>query len=81
MYQEILKKWKFLDSSQWFNKKTFETYQNNKISFLVKYAYNYVPYYRKKFEEYNIRPDNIKAVSDISKLPILTRKDIKNNLF
>ncbi|MCX8028320.1 MAG: phenylacetate--CoA ligase [Thermodesulfovibrionales bacterium] len=42
-------------------------------------VYFNVPFYHKKFKEINIKPDDIKSVDDISKLPFTTRQDILDN--
>ncbi|MER2024690.1 MAG: phenylacetate--CoA ligase [Eubacteriales bacterium] len=43
----------------------------------VKRVYENVPYYRKKMEEKGVTPDDIKDLSDLSKLPFLTKDDLR----
>ncbi|MCL2549842.1 MAG: phenylacetate--CoA ligase [Methanimicrococcus sp.] len=41
----------------------------------VKTAYRNVPFYKRKFDEMGIKPDDVRSLSDISKLPQTTRTD------
>lgn len=54
-------------------------FQLNKTNELLDYCNKHVPYYKKLFQEYNFNP-NIKDLSEISRLPYLT-KDIINENF
>jgi phenylacetate-CoA ligase len=42
-------------------------------------VYNNVPFYKKKFKELKIIPDDIKTLDDIRKLPLTTKNDLRNN--
>ncbi len=46
---------------------------------IVKHVYNNVSFYQKKFKDLNIKPDDVKKLDDISKLPITTKDDIRKN--
>ena len=58
--------------------KDMDKHRNKSLRKIVKYAYT-VPLYHKKYREANIHPDDIKEISDIEKLPFVTRKDIDDN--
>ena len=49
---------------------------DRRLRYLVKYAYENVELYRRKYDAAGIKPDDIKSIDDISKLPIITKKDI-----
>ena len=51
--------------------------QNEKLVAQVKHVWENVPYYRKKMEEKNLTPDDIKSVDDLYKLPFLSKADLK----
>lgn len=53
--------------------------QEKKLRFLANYAYNKVAYYNKVFKIYDIKPNNIRTLGDIKKIPILNRMDIVKN--
>lgn len=61
-----------------FNSEQLKKYQDKSFRKIVKYAYT-VPLYNKKYKECNIRPDDIKGIDDIDKLPIITKDDLKRN--
>jgi phenylacetate-CoA ligase len=54
-------------------------YRLKALKNLLKHAYTYVPYYKKKFDELGVKPEDIKSFADFSKLPALTREDVKSH--
>lgn len=50
--------------------------QNRKLCTIVKHSYDNVPYYNSLFKKVKLRPDDIKTVEDLEKLPLLTKKDL-----
>ncbi|RLF27667.1 MAG: phenylacetate--CoA ligase [Thermoplasmata archaeon] len=69
-----------------FNKK-IETMSREKIKELqlkrlretVHRVYNNVPFYRKKLNEKGVKPQDIKTLEDIKKLPFTTKNDLRDN--
>lgn len=51
--------------------------QNEKLVKQVKHVWDNVEYYRKKMQEKNLTPDDIKSVDDLYKLPMLSKADLK----
>jgi len=45
----------------------------------VNIVYDNVPFYKEKFKELKITPDDIKTLEDIRKLPFTTKDDLRNN--
>lgn len=56
-----------------------EVFQLERLQTTVNRAYRKVDFYRKKFDELNIKPDIIGDLSDISKLPFTTKQDLRDN--
>lgn len=56
-----------------------QEYQREKLTALIRHAYVHVPYYREVMDFLKLRPDDIKDVHDLPKLPLLTREDVKAN--
>mgnify|MGYP002624721106 CR=1 FL=1 len=52
--------------------------QDEKIKKQIEHVWNDVPYYRKKMEEKGVTPDDIKSIDDLSKLPFLSKDDLRN---
>ncbi len=51
--------------------------QNEKIVKQVRYVWEHVPYYRKKMEEKGVRPDDVRSIEDMHKLPFLSKADLR----
>jgi phenylacetate-coenzyme A ligase PaaK-like adenylate-forming protein len=49
---------------------------DQRLRYLVKYAYENVELYRRKYDEAGIKPDDIRSIEDLPKLPLITKKDI-----
>jgi phenylacetate-CoA ligase len=47
------------------------------LRWTVKHAYQGSPYYRKKLEKAGVRPDEIRTLADLKKLPFTTSKDLQ----
>ena len=51
--------------------------QNEKIVKQVKHVYENVKYYRDLMDEKGVKPEDIKGVEDIHKLPFLSKADTR----
>jgi len=69
----------FLEKSQWWDKEKLEQYQIEQLKRLLGHAYRNVPYYKKVFTEYGIKPEKINCIDDFKKIPYLTKEIVKNN--
>jgi len=69
----------FLQKTQWFKREEILDIQRKRLRSLIKHAYENVPYYHALFKERDLRPEDIKTVEDLNKLPTLTKNDIRNN--
>jgi phenylacetate-CoA ligase len=69
-----------LEKSQWFPPKKLQQLQTRRLRTLIEHSYDSVPYYRKIFDERGLKPEDIRTPEDITKLPVLNKEDIRNNL-
>ncbi len=53
--------------------------QLRRLKEIVAYAYNRVPFYKKKYDEAGVKPSDIKTLEDIRKLPFVTKADLREN--
>lgn len=53
--------------------------QGEKLKRIVAHAYSNSPFYRKRFDEYGIRPEDIRSIEDIVKLPFTVKQDLRDN--
>lgn len=51
--------------------------QLKRLQDVVKRAYKNVPYYKKRFDEAGIHPEDIKTLKDIEKIPYTTKTDLR----
>ncbi len=51
--------------------------QLERLKKVVKYAYEKVPYYRKKFDEAGFKPEDIKTLEDIRYIPFTSKADLR----
>ena len=54
--------------------------QDQKLRDLVRHAYDTVPYYRRRMGELKLAPDDVRTVADLPKLPLLTRRDVRDHV-
>jgi phenylacetate-CoA ligase len=48
------------------------------LQWTISHAYNGSPFYRKKFDEAGVRPEAIKSLEDIKRLPFVTAQDLRD---
>lgn len=52
--------------------------QLKRLEETVKKAYENVPFYKRKFDEIGVRPEDIQSLEDINKLPFTTKTDLRD---
>ena len=55
-----------------------EKYRDKAFKRLIKYAFS-VPIYHEKYRKVGLHPEDIKGITDIKKLPFITKKDLVDN--
>jgi len=53
--------------------------QLQKLKAQVKHCYEHSSFYHKKFDETNLKPDDIKSLQDLSKIPFTIKNDLRDN--
>ncbi|MCK5267742.1 MAG: phenylacetate--CoA ligase [Spirochaetes bacterium] len=51
--------------------------QSRRLNDVVTRVYNKVPFYKKKMDEHGVKPEDIKSIDDIVKLPFTTKEDMR----
>jgi phenylacetate-CoA ligase len=54
-------------------------HQLSKLKAQVKHCYEDSAFYRKKFKDAGLKPDNIKTLEDIQKIPFTVKNDLRDN--
>ncbi|MFC1620947.1 phenylacetate--CoA ligase family protein [Candidatus Omnitrophota bacterium] len=68
-----------LEKSQYYSEQELRSLQNEKFRIIIKHSYENVPYYRRLFKKLNLTPEDFKDASDISKLPLISKSDVKGD--
>lgn len=68
-----------LEKSQWFDKDKLLELQFNRLKELLLFAGESSPYYQNIFSKIGFDPESIRSISDLAKLPVLTKQIIKDN--
>ena len=53
--------------------------QSEKLVKQVKHVYDNVPPYRKKMDEKGVKPEDIKGIDDLYKLPFIEKSDLRDS--
>jgi phenylacetate-CoA ligase len=56
-----------------------QKFQLRKLKETVAWAYERVPFYRRRLDEIGIKPSAIKSLEDIAKLPLTVKNDLRDN--
>ena len=53
--------------------------QLERMKWSLRHAYDNVPFYRQKFDEAGVHPDDLKSLSDLAKFPFTVKQDLRDN--
>ncbi len=59
------------------SREQIRAWQDEKLVKQVRHVWEHVPYYRRKMEAAGLSPDDIKSSDDLSKLPFLSKADLR----
>jgi len=68
-----------LARTETFSRDDLKEYQFVKFKRLVEHAYRNVPYYRRRMESKGLTPADFRDIRDVTRLPVLTKKEIRDN--
>ena len=64
---------------QFLKPKQLARIQESKLRKIIRYAYRNVPLYRKRFDEARVRPESIRSLDDLAKVPFTVKTDLRDN--
>ena len=76
-HSPLLKYWGALEETQYYSEENLKEIQWIKIKNLLQFVYDQNPYYNKLFRAMDLHPQHILSLSDLKKLPILTKKALR----
>jgi len=73
------KAWQFIKRQD--NPDQIQILQNQKLQKLISYCFKNIKYYRELFDLVGVRPKKIKTIKDLDKIPILTKKELRERFW
>lgn len=67
-----------LNASQWYSRDRLRAMQWDKLKRLLDHCYRNVPFYRKRFDALQVRPEEIRGFEDFARLPPLLKDDVRS---
>lgn len=71
---------RFVEESQWWSAEQIHEYQFDKLSEIIKLAYEKTVFYRRLFDSVGFSPGDFKSLDDIKKLPTIDKQIVIENL-
>ncbi|HET7584062.1 MAG TPA: hypothetical protein VFK13_04095 [Gemmatimonadaceae bacterium] len=59
------------------SRERLDAYQAERLRALVRHACERVPYYRRLYDAHGVRPEHIRSVADVARLPIARKEDMR----
>lgn len=72
-----LREWRELEQTQYLSLAVLRERQVARLRALIAGAVRDTPFYQRAFAAAGVRPDDIRSVEDLAKLPIVTKRDIR----
>ncbi len=76
---DIFDKFNYLLESQYWELDKLQHNQLDKLKIIVSNAYNNCSYYKNKYDNFKVHPEDIQTLDDIKKLPVIAKEDLLNN--
>lgn len=70
----------WLKNTEHYTRVELDELQLLRLRKMLQHAYIHVPYYRRVFDEVGFRPLEIESLSDITKVPLLSKADVRENV-
>ncbi len=70
----------WLKDIEFSSREDLEALQLKRLKKLLQHAYIYVPYYRRVFDDAGFKPNQLKCLDDLRKVPLLSKLDVRQNV-
>ena len=78
--RQTRKAFKELKHSEFMTRNQLDELQSRRLREIVAHFYGSSPFYRDRLDQLGINPDSIVSISDLQRLPYLTKDDVRENL-
>lgn len=69
----------FNEERECMSREDLKKLQSEQLVKIVKHTYDNVPFYRERMDKAGVKPEDIKSIDDIVKLPFTTKQDLRDN--
>lgn len=69
----------FNKKAETMSRKDMEALQLERMRKIVRYAYDNVPFYKKKYDDAGFDPDSLKTLNDVNRIPFTVKSDLRDN--
>ncbi len=66
-------------ASETLPREELEALQLRRLQALVERVYHLVPFYRRRLDEAGVKPEDVRSLGDLERLPFTTKQDIRDN--
>jgi len=77
--QRVFDYQKQFTNTQWLSAEEIDRRQFENFKNILVYSYNNIPYYKKKYDQARIKPDDIREERDVIYIPTIEKKDLIEN--
>jgi len=77
--QSISGSLQFLLKSQGWKSEELAIFQEERLRFMIRHAYENVPFYHDLFEQHHIVPSDIDKIADLQKIPVINKNDLRKH--
>lgn len=77
-FPSLLSEFLRLEREQWLPRDQIEELQWQRLKGVLKHAYDNTEFYKKRFKDAGLTPDDIRERKDLEKIPFTTREDLRN---
>ena len=77
--QGMIERFNYLEKAQWWDQEKNHIVRNESLQKLIQIAFHEVPYYREQMMRANVKPEDIRTISDLQKIPISTKDMFREN--
>jgi phenylacetate-CoA ligase len=70
----------WLKNTEYYSREELDNLQLLRLRKMLQHAYIHVPYYRRAFDDVDFKPLDVESISDLAKVPLLSKADVRANV-
>lgn len=69
----------FNEKLETMNAEDMKKLQTQRLKHIVDLVYEKVPFYKERFDQLNVKPEHIRSIDDIQKIPFTNKQDLRDH--